>query len=177
MQVVTVGISDCQLSTSADTAIVTHSLGSCIAVVVHDPVAQVGGMLHFLLPSSTLDPAKAKAQPFAFADTGIPELFHRAYGLGAEKKRMRVAVLGGARVTDTAGVFNIGKKNQLACHKILWGAGVTIQGEETGGELSRTVRLEVGSGAITWSNAVGQTQELDKRKGQTNYGVPDIDRR
>jgi len=166
MQVITVGISDCQLSGATDAVLVTHSLGSCIAVVIHDPVAHVGGLLHFLLPSSALDPAKALAQPFTYADTGIPELFHRAYALGAEKRRLRVAVLGGAQVTDTAGVFSIGKKNQLACRKILWSAGVTIQGEETGGEVSRTVRLNVGTGVITWSTSVGATHELcTTRKG------------
>jgi chemotaxis protein CheD len=165
MPVVTVGISDCRLSRDPEAVLVTHSLGSCIAVAIHDPVAGVGGLLHFLLPSSAIDPAKAKAQPFTYADTGIPELFHRAYALGAEKKRLRVAVLGGAQVADAQGVFNIGKKNQLACRKILWGAGVTIQGEETGGEISRTVRLAVASGSVTWSTSVGQSYELSTRKG------------
>ena len=47
---------------------------------------------------------------------------------------------------DKEGVFNIGKRNYLALRKILWKAGVLLQGEEVGGNLSRTVRLEVGSG-------------------------------
>jgi chemotaxis protein CheD len=163
--VLTVGISDCKVSNISNTVLVTHSLGSCLAVAIHDPVARVGGLLHYLLPSSELDPAKAKLSPFMYADTGIPELFHRAYAVGAEKRRLRVAVIGGAQVVDRNGIFNIGKRNLLACKKILWSAGVTLEGEETGGEISRTVRLAVDSGTITWSSAAGIEFELKAKKG------------
>jgi chemotaxis protein CheD len=47
---------------------------------------------------------------------------------------------------DDRGVFNIGKRNQLALKKLLWKAGLMLHGEETGGDLSRTVRMEVASG-------------------------------
>src|SRR5438132_4599440 len=32
-----------------------RSLGSCVAVIIHDPVAMVGGLLHFMLPESSSD--------------------------------------------------------------------------------------------------------------------------
>jgi chemotaxis protein CheD len=164
MAVITVGISDCRLSRDPGTVLLTHALGSCIGVAIHDPVSHVAGLLHFLLPASRLNPAKARENPFVYADTGIPELFHRAYALGAEKGRLRVAVVGGAQVMD-CGVFNIGTHNQLACRKILWSAGLTIQGEETGGDVSRTLRLDVGSGAIHWNTGAGPVHELSTRKG------------
>jgi chemotaxis protein CheD len=47
---------------------------------------------------------------------------------------------------DQQGVFNIGKRNQVALKKVLWKTGLMIHGEETGGLLARTVRMEVGSG-------------------------------
>jgi chemotaxis protein CheD len=83
-----------------------------------------------------------------FADTGIPLLFHAAYGLGAEKRRLVVRAAGGAQVMDENGVFNIGKRNHLALRKILWKAGVMIHAEEIGGTESRTVRLEVATGRL-----------------------------
>jgi len=152
-----VGMADCQVSKSPEEVLVTYALGSCIAVAIHDPVAGVGGMLHYMLPESAISPEKAGANPYMFADTGIPRLFRRAYECGAEKRRIVVKIAGGAQVMDEDGVFNIGKRNYLALRKILWKAGVLIQAEEVGGNVSRTVRLEVGSGRF-WSRGPGSAE-------------------
>ena len=146
VNLLTVGVGDCKVSNAAESVLATYALGSCIAVAIHDPVATVGGLLHFMLPESSLNPDKASQNPFMFADTGIPLLFHAAYQLGAEKRRLVVRAAGGAQVMDENGVFNIGKSNHLALRKILWKAGVMIHGEEIGGTTSRTVRLEVATG-------------------------------
>lgn len=167
MKAITVGIADCQVSKDPDTALVTHALGSCIAVVVHDSQAGVGGLLHLMLPESSIDREKAKNLPFMFADTGIPELFHRSYALGADKKRMSVRLIGGAQVMDPNGIFNIGKRNHMACRKLLWMAGVGVHGEVVGGAVSRTVRLIVGSGQVLWSTGAGEQQELRAAAGRT----------
>ncbi|HXJ42968.1 MAG TPA: chemotaxis protein CheD, partial [Bryobacteraceae bacterium] len=106
-----VGVADCCVTSDISASIVTYALGSCIAVTIHDPVARVGGMLHLMLPESSLDATKAGRNPYMFADTGIPLLFKKAYGAGAEKKRLVVRLAGGAQVMDDAGVFNIGKRN------------------------------------------------------------------
>jgi chemotaxis protein CheD len=157
---IVVGVADCQISKSGDQVLITYALGSCIAVAIHDPVAGVGGMLHYMLPESAISPAKAVENPFMFADTGIPLLFRRAYEYGAEKRRLVVRVAGGAQVMDPQGIFNIGKRNYLALRKILWKAGVLVQGEDVGGSLSRTVRLEVGSGRFWLRGPASAEREL-----------------
>ena len=154
MSLLTVGVVDCKISNAAESVLTTYALGSCIAVAIHDPVAAVGGLLHFMLPESSLNPEKASQNPFMFADTGIPLLFRAAYGLGAEKRRLVVRAVGGAQVMDDNGVFNIGKRNHVALRKILWKAGVMIHGEEVGGTTSRTVRLEVATGRF-WIRGPG----------------------
>lgn len=146
MSLEVVGIADARVSRDPDIVLVTYALGSCVAVAIHDPVVQVGGLLHFMLPESKGFASDASSTPFKFADTGIPMLFHEAYRLGAEKARMVVRVAGGAQVLDDNGVFNIGKRNLVAMRKILWRAGVMIKSEAVGGTVSRTVRLDVGSG-------------------------------
>lgn len=155
MSVLTVGIADCQLGNQPGQALVTYALGSCVAVAVHDPVARVGGLLHYMLPESSLDPAKARQNPYMFADTGIPLLFRRSYEFGADKRRLVVRIAGGAQVMDDAGLFNIGKRNCLALRKILWKAGVLIHSEAVGGSVSRTVRLEVDTGRV-WLRSEGR---------------------
>jgi chemotaxis protein CheD len=143
-----IGIADCAVSNDPNAVLVTYALGSCIAVAVHDNVAHVGGLLHLMLPESNLDTARAQTNPYMFANTGIPLLFHRALQHGADKKRMTVRLIGGAQVMDDGGVFNIGKRNQISVRKILWKAGILIHGEETGGSVARTVRLEVSTGKL-----------------------------
>jgi chemotaxis protein CheD len=154
---VVVGVADCQISKSRDQVLVTYALGSCIAVAIHDPVAGVGGLLHYMLPESAISPAKAGENPYMFADTGIPLLFRRAHEYGAEKRRLVVRVAGGAQVMDSEGIFNIGKRNYLALRKVLWKAGVLVQAEDVGGNVPRTVRLEVGSGRF-WLRGAGSAE-------------------
>jgi chemotaxis protein CheD len=129
-----VGIGDFAVSDNPADVVVTHALGSCIAVCVFDPVARVAGLLHFLLPDSRINPTRAQEQPAAFADTGVPLLLRAAYRLGAQKQRCLVHLVGGADVTTTSSnTFNVGRRNLLAARNALWRSGVLIKGEEVGG--------------------------------------------
>ncbi len=163
MTPITVGVGDCRVCREPDSVLVTYALGSCLAVMVHDPQSSVAGLLHFMLPESQIDPEKATRQPFMFADTGIPLLFRKAYELGADKRRMVVVVAGGSQMMDPEGAFNIGKRNYLAMRKIFWKAGVLVQAEEVGGSVSRTVRIEVGSGKMFLRQGGEKEQELPVR--------------
>lgn len=130
------------------TELVTHSLGSCLGVAIYDPVARVGGLLHAMLPDSSLNPKRARKNPEAFVDTGLPRLFKAAYALGAEKRRIKVVIAGGAQVVRGAGVFGIGKRNYAAARKMLWRNNVLVHAEDVGGSISRTVYLSVGAGEV-----------------------------
>ena len=100
LRTLTVGVGDCRVSADLDCELVTYALGSCIAVAIYDPEARVAGLLHFMLPDSTLSHAKANRNPYIFADTGIPLLFRRAYEYGAERRRLVIRLVGGAQVLE-----------------------------------------------------------------------------
>jgi chemotaxis protein CheD len=155
-----VGISDCKVTRDSESVLVTYALGSCIAVAMHDPVTKVSGLLHYMLPESSIDANKAEQNPWMFADTGIPRLLEAVRAAGADGKRMVVRLAGGAQVLDSQGVFQIGKRNYLAARRILWKAGVLIAAEAVGGEVSRTTRLEVGSGRLWVREGGGIEREL-----------------
>lgn len=155
-----VGISDLKVSNNPGDVLVTYALGSCIGVAVFDPKAKVGGLLHFMLPDSTLDANKAKATPAMFADTGIVALFKACYAYGAEKKRMVVKVAGGANILDDTNYFRIGQKNIMAMRKIFWRNNVLIDGEETGENFNRTVRLELANGRCILKSSSGTVRDL-----------------
>ena len=155
-----VGISDIKVSNSLDDVIITYALGSCIGISVYDPVAKVGGLLHYMLPDSTLDEKKAKENPAMFADTGIPTLFKACYRLGAEKRRMIVKAAGGASILDDTNFFRIGQKNIMAMRKIFWKNNVMIASEDTGANHNRTVRLEMATGKTLVRTSGGEMKEI-----------------
>ena len=147
-----VDIADLRISADPSVELVTYSLGSCIGVAIWDPVALVGGLLHYLLGDSTLAPDKARENPAMFADTGLPILFKTAYELGAVKRRLTVKIAGGAALFATSDQMNIGKRNYVMLRKIFWRNNILIESEHVGGCTSRTMRLDVATGRVTVEN-------------------------
>ncbi len=155
---IVVTVSDMKLSNDPETLISTYSLGSCIGISIHDPVAQVGGILHFMLPESKLDPIKAEKNPYMFADTGIPRLFDEAYDLGGKKERMKIAAFGGAQILGQKGLFNIGERNNSAVRKILSKNNIVLDYEDLGGSFNRTLKLAVKNGRV-WVKVSGKGEK------------------
>lgn len=143
-----IGVADMAISSSPEEVLITYSLGSCIAIVIYDKRAKVGGMLHYMLPESSMDKEKAMRNPAMFADSGISILFRQSYQFGAKKESLIVKAVGGAQILDENGVFNIGKRNYLAMRKIFWRNNVMVSAEHVGGSVNRTVRLEMNTGQV-----------------------------
>jgi len=160
MSDIVIGIADLKCSNNKDDVLITYALGSCIAVAIYDPAAKVAGLLHYMLPDSSLDAVKAKVSPGMFADTGIPLLFKSCYNLGADKKRIIVKVAGGASILDNTNYFRIGEKNIMALRQIFWRNKVFIDNEDTGKNCNRTVRLDVADGKVVVKSSVGPHKEL-----------------
>jgi len=150
-----VGVADLKVSNRGNQVLVTHALGSCVGLAIYDPQARVGGLLHYMLPDSHLDPAKAQVNPYMFADTGIPLLFRECYQLGAVKSRLRVKVAGGSQVLGGHEHFQIGRRNYAALRKLFLKNNVLIDGEDVGGVTARTLFLEMATGRV-WVRVLGQ---------------------
>lgn len=149
MNTITVGMADLRVTADPASVLVTYALGSCIAVLVHDPVRRAAGMIHYMLPLSSITPEKSRERPAMFADTGIPLLFESMYALSCKKADLVVRVVGGASIQDENSTFEIGKRNYVVLRKLFWKAGVAIAAEAVGGTVSRTVRLFTSDGRTT----------------------------
>jgi chemotaxis protein CheD len=147
-QRVVIGVGDHAVSNHQATILSTYALGSCIGVVVYDPVARCGGILHLMLPEASVSPQKAASQPAMFADTGLPLLFRELAGLKAERARVKVFVAGGASVIGGQDPFKIGERNTRATLDFLNSHRVPITQVDTGGSHSRTVHLELSTGKV-----------------------------
>lgn len=95
-----VGIGEMATSNEPHREIITFSLGSCLGISIYDPKAKVGGILHVLLPDSSIQKERAEVNPLMFVDTGVPRLFRSAYQLGASKENIIVKVAGGAEMQE-----------------------------------------------------------------------------
>jgi len=156
---IVVGMADCRIGVNPESVLVTYALGSCIGLTMYDPVTGVGGLLHFMLPDSGLDPARSRQNPHMFADTGIAWLLEKLAANGASKRRLIACAAGAAQILDDKGVFEIGKRNYLATRRILWKHGMLLQREAIGGVEFRTISLEIGTGRLLLQES-GQQREL-----------------
>ncbi len=162
---ITVGMADMKVSADPDAVLITHALGSCLGITVYDPVTRVGGMLHAMLPDSTIDPAKAGLNPAMFVDTGVPHLFRACYELGGQKIRMQVHVAGGStiRTARSEDYFRIGERNFVALRKLLWRNNVLLKAYDVGGTRSRTLTLALGDGDVI-VRSDGVAERLERRE-------------
>lgn len=157
---VVIGVNECGTSMDRGAVLVTYALGSCIAVALYDPAARVGGLVHFMLPHSSMSPENAAANPFMCADTAIPLLLKRVLQLGGRRERLVVTAAGGATVAAVGeDRFEIGLRNCRAMRQILGDLGFQPRAEHTGGDVARTVGLEIDSGAF-WVRATSSLRRI-----------------
>ena len=155
---VVVGVADMAVSNNPAVTLCTYSLGSCLGIAIYDPVVRVGGLIHLMLPDSSIAPEKAAARPAMFADTGVPLLFRAAYQMRAEKHRLKICVVGGAQIMDESGHFNIGRRNCEALDGLLRQNNLRVSAEQTGGMVNRTLYLALADGTVRLKVS-GQTTE------------------
>lgn len=145
---IVVRISDARVSNDPQVILATHSLGSCIGVAAYDPVLRIGGMLHYQLPGSEIDSRRARHVPAMYADTGMTLLLEKMAALGAEKRRLKIKLAGGARMLSGTDIFDIGRRNHTAIRRFLWQLGLLIETEEIGGTDPRHLYLRIADGAV-----------------------------
>jgi len=82
-EIIKVGIAEMKVVKAPD-LIRTTGLGSCVGVVVFDPLMKIAGMAHVMLPDSSL--AKSHSVNLAkYADTAVVELVSTVIKQGARK--------------------------------------------------------------------------------------------
>lgn len=146
-----VGVGDMKVGQEGD-IIVTHALGSCLGLMVYDPLTRTGGLLHAMLPLCKINPEKARANPYMFVESGVTKLLTEMYELGAQKKKIVVKAAGCGSPIGKNEMFKIGERNFTILKKILWKNNILLAANDTGGSKSRTVYFDLSSGDVTISS-------------------------
>lgn len=123
------------LAGDGDGGSITTILGSCVATCLHDPVARVGGMNHFLLPEGGGSGASAAS----FGINAMELLINALIKQGADRSRIQAKVFGGARMI--AGLSDVGQKNADFVLHFLRSEGIKCTGESLGGTQARRVQF------------------------------------
>jgi putative nucleotidyltransferase with HDIG domain len=144
-------------------------LGSCVGVAISDSDANVGGLIHLLLPEHIVP--GSTYQPEKYASTGLPIFLKALYDKGAQREKMRAIIAGGAIVAPVSRQdinLDIGGRTLGVVKKILAAEGVKIEDSETGGFFTSKLSLDMRN----WEYAV-ELGTYDKPSNDCDIMVPD----
>lgn len=142
-------------------------LGSCVAVCLYDPTANVGGMNHFLLAQS----AESRSNDLRYGVNAMELLINRLLQVGAERHRLLAKLFGGARMTSHA--RDIGQSNADFAENFLKQEGIPCVSQSLGGQQARRVQFTPATGAARQLQIAGIPPDLPPEK-KNALPSPDI---
>jgi chemotaxis protein CheD len=98
-------------------------LGSCVAACLFDPAEGVGGMNHFMLPSSVDGYWGETAAAMRYGNFAMERLIGDVLAAGARREQLQVKVFGGAAFTSS---HSVGPQNAAFVERYLRDAGLPI---------------------------------------------------
>jgi chemotaxis protein CheD len=138
---------------------VSTVLGSCVAACIRDPISNVGGMNHFLLPG---DVARNVGQEAERAAVHLMELLlNDLFKRGAQRNHLEAKLFGGARMF--ANLTDIGSKNSAFAESFLKHEGVRVVSGSVGGQHGRQVEYWPVSGRARAMMIKGDPARVQER--------------
>lgn len=91
-------------------------LGSCVSVCLHDAVAGVGGMNHYVYPPRGEGMIERFGHTTFSADLCLEGLLEAMLRAGARRERLRAKAFGGGQMFEMNDVLAVGKRNTSYAH-------------------------------------------------------------
>ena len=145
---------ECRVSSDPD-VVFTTVLGSCVSACLYDPVAQVGGMNHFLLAHGVeegCDPRLLQRYGVHAMEVLINGMLKR----GGDRSRLRARLFGGASMH--AALRDIGADKIEFARSFLRLEGIKLIAEDLGGTVARRVDFQAAAGPVRCRLVVGQQE-------------------
>lgn len=143
-----VGMADMKVA-KAPAILTSLGIGSCVGVILYYARAKIGGLAHIMLPDIEL--VKNKTNRAKFANTAIPDLLEKLEKLGADKRFIKVKIMGGAHMfgfAKTNKVFNIGARNVEKVKEVLKSLRLRLVAEDVGGSYGRSIYFNLETGEV-----------------------------
>lgn len=120
-------------------------LGSCVAVCLFDPILQIGGINHYMLPYWN---GQGLASP-KYGNIAIDRLTDKMISLGCNKNNLKAKIFGGGEVIETNIVqFHIGQRNIEVARTMLEDLKIPIVSSSVGGKLGRKIEFYTHTGDV-----------------------------
>ncbi len=127
-------------------------VGSCVVIVFHEPITQLGAMAHAMLPfriarEHSGEVVSAPRDP-KYVDEAIEELVARSEARGVKREALSCRIFGGADMFTmfTTAAGGVGRQNVDAACATLDRLHVPYDASETGGTAGRTIEFRVATG-------------------------------
>jgi len=133
-------------------------LGSCVAVILYDPITKIGGIVHVLLPKApTSDKNEEK-----YADSGIRKLHAKLLEKGVARGSLVAKLVGGAQMFTSLNIAiaSIGRENIREARNTLRTLGVKIVAEDLEGNRGRSAVFDSSTGKVTVRTAFGAVRTM-----------------
>ncbi len=128
------------------TILAALGLGSCVGLVLYDPVSRIGGLAHVMLPAN---PQPARVPPSArFADQALELLLERMLAEGAQREHLGAKLVGGAHMFASSTGQGIGQRNITALHSLLRQQRIPLLASDVGGQWGRSIEFDLGTGLL-----------------------------
>jgi len=170
---------------SKNPVVIQTLLGSCVAACLYDPGTGVAGLNHFLLAA----PRYSRTLPHTHTDAGrygiaaMELLINDMVHLGADRRRLKAKVFGGATVVLKSGpskdnFFCIHEINQRFIREYLKTENIPIVSEDLGGERGRVVYFETDTFKVLRryikSSVLDKIEEKEHRYWKRSVEKPEI---
>ena len=128
-------------------------LGSCISACIRDPIANIGGMNHFMLPIDNKNIGKQMTKEqlsvaSRYGDFAMEKLINVIISNGGKRKNLEVKVFGGGRVVSQLHSSDVGERNIEFVKEYLHYEGLDIVSEDTGDVYPRKVHYYSDTGKV-----------------------------
>jgi chemotaxis protein CheD len=128
---------------SATPMVVYTVLGSCISACIRDPVAQVGGMNHFMLPEPKGDGKDSWGESTRYGSYAMETLINEILKRGGRKQRL---LFGAGKIHDS--MIDVGARNAEWVLEFLRTEGLQAANSDLGDVFPRKVYYFTESGRI-----------------------------
>jgi chemotaxis protein CheD len=126
--------------------VVLTVLGSCVAACIRDPLAGIGGMNHFMLPSHKSGDWGGDLKSTRFGNFAMEKLINELIKAGCTRDRMEINVFGGANVTESTNA--VGSDNSAFVIRYLEAEGLRCAAQDLGGTLPRRINYYPATGRV-----------------------------
>lgn len=152
---------------SAQPAMLRTVLGSCVCACIHDPVARIGGINHFMLPDGLED----RALPTRFGVNAMEVLINEVLKLGGDRRRLQAKAFGAAHVLSASGLNpDVPRKNAKFVKEFLANEGIPLMSSRLGGSMPVEVVFITDTGKAL-VRALGEAVARDLVREETRHDL------